>query len=148
MNADSFDKFAARVKENCSFHLFAPMPEAYFYADPAALHAIGCTRQPVLVPDCDVEQFRTNDPEYLVAVPEEPAPSWAVDLGVRPFHPKRYLQFLLHPALYSETSEGLCLADPQLADRASAAPPDLVFAVPASRPCRRGWPRRVAVSWG
>src|SRR5262249_50605916 len=94
MNADTYDKFVARVKENCSFHLFVPMSEAYLYADPEVLRAIDCTRQVHLAPDCDVEQFRTTDPDYLAAS-AQPSPSWAIDLNSRPLHPKRYLQFLL-----------------------------------------------------
>jgi hypothetical protein len=106
MNARSCDKFAARVKDNCSFHLFVPMLEAYFYADPVALRSIGCVRNPVLDPCCDVEQFQTTDPDYLTPSPQPSLP-WAIDLGSRPFHPKRYLQFLLEPTLYSETDQGV-----------------------------------------
>ncbi len=106
MNAASYDKFANRVREYCSFHLFVPMPEAYFYADPATLQAIGCVRQPMLAANCDVERFVATDPVYL-GVPPSASPSWAIDLRLRPFHPKRYLEFLLQPASYSETEEGL-----------------------------------------
>jgi hypothetical protein len=106
INADSYDKLVARVKERCSFHLFVPMTEAYFYADPDALRATGCARQPVLVPDRDVELFQTTDPAYLAAPPQQ-APSWACDPGTRAFHPKRYLQFLLAPLPYSETAAGV-----------------------------------------
>ncbi len=106
MNADTFDKFETKVKENCSFHLFAPMPEAYFYADPNALQAAGCNRAPVLVAGRDLEQFETTDPDYL-APPHRPRPSWAIDPNLRPFHPKRYLEFLLEPACYGEAKEGV-----------------------------------------
>lgn len=54
------------------------MPEAYFFADPGALEATGCT-----------------------------SPSWAIELGLRPYHPKHYLRFLLDPDGYAETQEGL-----------------------------------------
>src|SRR5262249_22725758 len=99
VNAPAFDKLVGRLKEYCSFHLFVPMTEAYFYADPAALEAIGCTRQPVLDPNADVELFSTNDADYLAA-PTQPLPSWAIDPSSRPHHPKRYLQFLLNPNSY------------------------------------------------
>lgn len=106
MNSPSYDKFVARVKERCSFHLFAPMPEAYFFADAGTLQAAGCSRLAILLPNGDVEQFQTTDPDYLAA-PQQPTPSWAVDPKTRAFHPKRYLQFLLEPASYSETDQGV-----------------------------------------
>jgi hypothetical protein len=105
-NADRYDKFEAAVKEQCSFHLFVPMTEAYFFGDADALRTAGCTRQAILVPDSDVEQFQTTDPDYL-APPRQPPPSWAIDLSVRHLHPKRYLQFLLDPTWYGETSQGV-----------------------------------------
>jgi hypothetical protein len=106
MNAATYDKFAAKVKENCSFHLFAPMPEAYFYADRASLQAARCTRPPVLVPGRDVELFETTDSDFLTP-PQAPRPSWAIDPALRPYHPKRYLEFLLAPAYYSEAKQGV-----------------------------------------
>src|SRR5260370_2353615 len=96
MNSHTFDRFVARVKDKCSFHLFVPMAEAYFYADAAALSAAGCARTPILSTDCDVEHFETVDPAYLAT-------------HARPMHlhPKRYLQFLLEPASYRETEQGV-----------------------------------------
>jgi hypothetical protein len=106
MNAKSFAKLEARVRDNCSFHLFAPMIEAYLFADPAVLVASGCHRQPQLSTGCDVEQFQVTDPVYLQA-PAQPRPSWAIDPSDRPYHPKHYLQFLFQPASYSETTDGV-----------------------------------------
>jgi len=106
MNANSYEKFLARAKDNCSFHLLVPMAETYFYADPTLLPAIGCTRAPQLEPNCDVERFRTIDTVYLEDV-TQPPPAWACEPSARPYHPKRYLQFLLHPIGYSETDEGV-----------------------------------------
>jgi hypothetical protein len=82
------------------------MPEAYFFADAGALRSAGCARQPLLVPDCDAEHFQTIDQVYLAA-PTRPAPSWAIDPQLRPWHPKHYLRYLLEPADYAETTEGV-----------------------------------------
>jgi hypothetical protein len=106
MNADRFDKFKARVKDCCSFHLFVPLAEAYFFADQGALEATGCTREAQLEAGCDVELFRTIDLEFLNA-PQQPPPHWAIDPQTRALHPKRYLQFLLDPEFYSETEQGV-----------------------------------------
>lgn len=100
MNAAAYEKLAERVKEKCSFHLFAPMPEAYFFADDGALKAAGCTRTPQLRPGADVECFETTDPEYSAQTVR------AFDPAHHPFHPKCYLEFLAAPAEYRETKQG------------------------------------------
>ena len=104
-NAASFAKLRESIRRKCSFHLFAPMPEAYFFADPAALAATGCKREPVLIPARDLEDFETNDAAYL-SVSKPPSP-WACARELLPFHPKHYLQFLVYPELYSETHQGV-----------------------------------------
>jgi hypothetical protein len=106
MNANSYAKLEARLRDQCSFHLFVPMIEAYLFADAAALAATGCTRRPQLLPGCDVEQFQSIDPAYLQP-PVQPPHPWAINPNTRPYHPKRYLQFLLAPAFYSETLQGV-----------------------------------------
>ena len=99
-NMAAYDRLVEGLRERCSFHLFAPMPEAYFFADRNVLRVIGCSREAILAPECDVERFTIADPDYL-NVPPQSSPSWAIDPSLRPFHPKRYLQYLLHPVPYS-----------------------------------------------
>ena len=106
MNADRYDKLVDRVRERCSFHLFAAMPEAYFFR-PWSDEAIGCTRAAILVPGRDVEDFETIDARSTSPPPPRhrlPGPStWHFVHTIR----KRYLQFLLRPAAYNETNEGV-----------------------------------------
>ncbi|WP_224364581.1 hypothetical protein [Hyalangium versicolor] len=96
------EKVLQRVREKCSFHLLAPMIEAYFFAEPAALVRAGATR-----PSCvdasaiDLEAFVTDDPDYLhhPNVPHQQSPerkSWAIPGRDR--HPKHYLRFLCDPS--------------------------------------------------
>jgi hypothetical protein len=106
MNAHSYQKLSDGVKERCSFHLFTPMTEAYFFADPQVLGKIGCKQSPILKPDSDVELFETTDGAYLDPAAQA-ASLWAIDQASRPFHPKRYVQFLVEPASYNETTEGV-----------------------------------------
>lgn len=92
-------KVLQRVRERCSFHLFAPMVEAYFFADPEALVRAGGTRLARLdASSPDLESFRTDDPEYLrhPDVPhQQKKKSWAIPERAR--HPKHYLRFLCEP---------------------------------------------------
>ncbi len=85
----------AWLLERCSFHLFVPMAEAYFFGDPAALAAAGVStqRHPRLV-GADLERFETDDRDYLAGRPQRSAR----------FHPKHYLSFLANG--YSETRHG------------------------------------------
>jgi hypothetical protein len=106
MNANSFDKLVTRLKGQCSFHLFAPMAEAYFFANPAALRATGYSGTPNLVANCDVENFTVADQAFLSA-PVQPAAIWACDPRFRKHHAKHYLEYLLEPVMYSETGEGV-----------------------------------------
>lgn len=115
-NADRRDRCSQRVKDRCSFHLFAPMLETYFFGEPAALRRAGATREPSLDATRDIEDFETTDAEYLAACPPvagegaqaRPPPAWAF-WPAR--HPKRYLQFLCDPSgsdprAYQETKGG------------------------------------------
>lgn len=92
-------KAALRVRERCSFHLLAPMLEAYFFPDPAALIRSGATRASLVnASHADVEHFLVNDPAFLAAPdrpPETKLPPWAIRDRAR--HPKAYLQFLCDP---------------------------------------------------
>ena len=53
------------VRERCSYHLFRPMTEAYFFGDAAALQRARATQSPLLPAGLDLEQFRTIDTEFL-----------------------------------------------------------------------------------
>jgi hypothetical protein len=92
-------KVLQRVRERCSFHLFAPMVEAYFFAEPEALVRAGGTRPARLdASSPDLERFLTDDPEYLQHpdVPhQQKRKSWAIPERAR--HPKHYLRFLCEP---------------------------------------------------
>jgi len=111
------------LRTRCSFHLMAPMTEAYFFADPGALAratAPGAHRPCRLdATTCDVEAFRVEDPEFLAAptVPKQDRArhDWRIDERRR--HPKSYLGYLTDERLdgrarYQETVHGVsALAD-------------------------------------
>lgn len=105
------------VRERCSFHVMAPMTEAYFFADPAALAratAPGPSRPNQFDSRvCDVEQFLVSDADYQTppTLPKAArgANDWRCDDRAR--HPKHYLEFLTDPQLsgrgrYDETRHG------------------------------------------
>lgn len=103
-----------RVRERCSFHLLAPMVEAYFFREPAALTRAGAKRASLFdasAADVETSFLVVNEPDFLADRParEKPAP-WATADRAR--HPKRYLQFLCDPTgtekrAYVETVGGL-----------------------------------------
>ncbi len=103
-----------KVRERCSFHLFVPMTEAYFFGETNALKRAGAERNSMVSgKGMDVENFRvTNDPDYLNAVKGEFY--WAIDPNKRNRHPKHYLQYLCDPegskarkTCYRETKGGV-----------------------------------------
>jgi hypothetical protein len=104
-----------RVRERCSFHLFVPMAEAYFFGEvPDALVRAGATlTSTVSGKDMDVENFLvTNDTNYLTA--PKGTSFWAKNQTDRAQHPKRYLDYLCCPdintnkkARYRETHGGI-----------------------------------------
>lgn len=118
---------ATVLREKVSFHLIAPMVEAWFFADASALAKAGvdATTQVHFCTTTDPEVFMTNDPAYLAAT-EADCPTWAAMpqgrkkklrpkwLGSQPReqHPKGYLQWLCRASSernctsYSETSNG------------------------------------------
>lgn len=113
-SATTRERAYERVRERCSFHLLAPMAEAYFFREPAALTRAGAKRESLFdAAAADVEtSFLVNDPDFLT-VPDRPAreklPPWAT--ADRKQHPKRYLQFLCDPTgkearAYVETDGG------------------------------------------
>lgn len=102
-----------RLAQRCSFHLFAPMLEAYFFADPNALSQAGATRPSKMdALERDVEDFLVDDPDFQDRPnrpPGEELPPWATPERTR--HPKQYLQFLCDPSgslprAYKETQGG------------------------------------------
>lgn len=113
-SAISRERAYERVRERCSFHLLAPMVEAYFFREPAALKRADAKRASLFdASAADVEtSFLVNDSDFL-APPDRPAreklPPWAT--ADRAQHPKRYLQFLCDPTgtdarAYVETEGG------------------------------------------
>lgn len=95
------------LRHRASFHLFVPMPEAYFYAEPDALVRAGATAKSRFnVTQRDTETFEVEDPSYRGWL-EKRAPK-----AVEPHrHPKQYLRYLCDPAAsieraYRETKEG------------------------------------------
>jgi hypothetical protein len=97
------------VRERCSFHLFRPMTEAYFFGEPAALTRVGAALSPQLA-HSDWEQFLSSDTTFLGL----PAGSdRVVDMPDRVRHPKSYLHYLCDPTLgnkkrkYKETKGGV-----------------------------------------
>ncbi len=100
----------AQVRKRCSYHLFRPMTEAYFFGEPAALQRAGAD-QPHQVPaNLDLEQFRTVDQAFLTL---PPGTDRIADMPQREFHPKSYLHYLCDPTLadrrrrYRETVNGV-----------------------------------------
>jgi hypothetical protein len=83
-----------KVRNNCSFHLFVPMTEAYFFGEPNALIRAGATQKSTVSgKNIDVENFEvTHDTNYLAA--PKGTSFWAENPQERPLHPKRYLDYL------------------------------------------------------
>jgi len=110
-------KTAQRLRDRVSFHLAAPMIEAWLFADPNALLVAGvpATTCVVFSTATDPEDFDTNDTGYVAAT-ESGCPRWCQNrqrkdrpkwLGTqaRGKHPKGYLQWLcIDPANKSCTS--------------------------------------------
>jgi hypothetical protein len=98
-NKGTQEKALERVRQRCSFHVLAPMVEAYFFPDAAALVRAGAKRaSAVNAAAVDVENFLVQDPAFL-GPPDRAAgvalPPWAVRDRAR--RPKSYLQFLCDP---------------------------------------------------
>ena len=105
------DRTFALVRERCSFHLFRPMTETYFYGEPAALQRAGAARPPQLPANLDFEAFQASDQPFL-QFPNGQCDR-IVDMPHRQRHPKSYLHFLCDPTLadkkrrYRETRGGV-----------------------------------------
>lgn len=143
MDGASAGRTREALRTRCSFHLMAPMTEAYFFADPAAFAratAPGPHRVCRLdAATCDVEAFHVDDPAYTAA-PSVPKPDrmrhdWRIDDRHR--HPKHYLGYLTDEQLdgrarYQETEHGASalagLDWPTVVRRGDRAPPVARFA--------------------
>lgn len=116
------DRLTHALKDRCSFHLMAPMTEAYFFSEPAAF-----IRATAPGPDhlnnfdptrADAESFIVEDPAYLT--PNDlPKKDHRWRRANRRVHPKHYLEYLTDPQLdnnprYDELTLG-CDALKQLA---------------------------------
>ncbi len=101
----------ALVRERCSFHLFRPMTEAYFFGDPPALQRAGALHAPQLPTPLDLECFQTIDSAFL-QIPNAQFDR-IKDMPNRQRHPKSYLHYLCDPTLadkrrrYQETEGGV-----------------------------------------
>lgn len=59
-SADRRDRCLQLLQARCSFHLLAPMLEAYFFGEPAALRRAGAQREPQLDGARDLEDFEAS----------------------------------------------------------------------------------------
>jgi hypothetical protein len=114
-NARTLKRLRADLQTKVSFHLMAPMTEAYFFADAAAFAratAPAPSRPSRFLPDTDVEAFAVDDPDYLDP-PADPGSRWCTQAG-RQGHPKRYLVYLTEKGVggeYRETKHGVRALD-------------------------------------
>jgi len=104
------DRLREDLQRKVSFHLMAPMTEAYFFADSRALAratAPAPCRPSRFDPETDVETFALDDPDYL-GPPADPSSPWCTETG-RQGHPKRYLIYLTESSAggrYRESEHG------------------------------------------
>lgn len=105
------ERYRGLLRERCSFHLFKPMVESYFFGDPAALRRSGVHDDvtPILVHPTDVEEFESADSTWLPTCHAENrrhrdrSPWWRHES-----HPKHYIEHLTRTgqATYDETQQG------------------------------------------
>lgn len=109
MSQGPADRVRDALQKSCSFHLMAPMTEAYFFADPGAFGratAGGPCHPNRFERARDVEDFEVADESYLA---EGTPVDWRTSGRER--HPKQYVRYLTDPALdgkyrYSERENG------------------------------------------
>jgi hypothetical protein len=97
-----------RVRNRCSFHLLVPMVEAYFFGERAAFTRVGIPEAATIHRRGeDVEDFETDDPEFLPVCVERNAtkasvgcPWWREER-----HPKHYVELLVEREgqIYTDT---------------------------------------------
>ncbi len=131
------DRAFDRVRERCSFHLFRPMTETYFFGDPVALRRAGAMRPAQLPNGLDLEEFRTIDQAFLQLPPDNrKALRRIIHMPGRERHPKSYLHYLCDPTLndrrrrYRETSGGVDALTDLDWRQVLAAPPSCPFLRP------------------
>lgn len=112
---DAASRARERVRARCSFHLFVPLVEAYFFGERAALTRAGIPEAATIYRrGDDVENFETDDPEFLpvcrVRNAEKASHDWGWWREER--HPKRYIDFLVGRAggAYSDAMGARALA--------------------------------------
>ncbi|MEM9456487.1 MAG: hypothetical protein AAGF11_20070 [Myxococcota bacterium] len=115
-SARALDRLREALRLKVSFHLMAPMTEAYFFADAAAFDratAPAPSHPNLFDPATDVEAFMVDDPDYLDP-PADRGSRWRTQ-GGRQGHPKRYLLYLTESSAggqYRESEHGAhALAD-------------------------------------
>jgi len=119
-----------QVRERCSFHLFRPMTEAYFFGETQALQRAGTVQQAVLPDPLDLEQFLTVDQPFLDLPPRTDR---LANMPQRQFHPKSYLHYLCDPTLvnrrrkYRETANGVAALESLDWKQVLSAPPHCPF---------------------
>ncbi len=122
----------AGVRERCSFHLFRPMTEAYFFGEPAALQRAGASQAPQLPAGLDLEAFQTIDAPFLQLPNGQPG-RIIKDMPHRQRHPKSYLHYLCDPTLadkkrrYRETKGGVAALTSLDWQQVLASPPHCPF---------------------
>jgi hypothetical protein len=95
LNGDSQRRVEDKLRARCSFHLFSPMTEAYFFGESAALSRAEAKRRSSFDPNTtDVEHFHVTDPDYTNTA--DGLRPWAKQR--REAHPKQYLSFLCTPS--------------------------------------------------
>jgi hypothetical protein len=90
-----------QIRNRCSFHLFRPMTEGYFFGEPPALIRAGAVNPAQLPVALDLECFQTNDATFL-GLPADTRPKKhrrILDMPERQRHPKSYLHYLCDPTL-------------------------------------------------
>ena len=107
----STDELQRRIRERCSFHMLAPMVEAYFFGDDGALRCTGVSHEvEARVRRPDVEDFETDDPHYLpyALAQNERRHARGYTWWRHERHPKHYLEHLCARSgrSYGETIEG------------------------------------------
>jgi len=92
------DNIAGLFINRSSFHLLKPMTEAYFYAERTVLQRAGVNdRVTVHRVGSDVEEFETDDPDFLPQAQrcnEEHRFLYGCPWWREEKHPERYLEFL------------------------------------------------------
>ena len=119
----------AAIRERCSFHLFRPMTEAYFFGEAAALQRANAVQEAKLPANLDLEHFYTTDPDYL----NFPSCDRITDMPMRQNHPKAYIHFLCDPTLsnkklkYRESQNGVQALSLLDWEQVLSAPPHCPF---------------------